>query len=545
MISATDTSGIIHDATQDQCDTNLSTWSPRNRELAIQWIAQCVADHTYCNRNTENEDWLPTRLLEIDRLQVRLVETCEITTKVRYTTLSHRWGCDPVFSLCKDNMALLKQGLPINQLPKTFRHSLEVTKHLGIEYIWIDSLCICQDSDDDWQMESSLMRNVYQNGFCNIAATASPNSHFGLFFEQEPALAWACRVKPHQSLAKIISEGFYFCRPGDFWEHNVSSAPLNRRAWVIQERLLSRRILHFGSQGLFFECCQLETCDVLAKQPIQSYRFRSDSFKNVHRWLPGEPGWDVSDNILVSWKAVVEAFMRSDLTRASDKIISLSGIAEEFQKHIIKEPYTAGLWKSQLALQLLWNVRDGRQTSGRPSLRPTPYRAPSWSWLSIDGEIDFPSYPFSQPNILIQITEVIVNLLQPNHPTGPIKDGHIVVRCRPLIPGVRNIQGSVRISDDSWLNRSILAIFDEESDHLEQGQPISCLPILFEEFPFHHLLHGLFLLPTGNNKTEFRRIGAFRFFLPNNALPDKTRKTLGLDNDDNDDQDSYITITIV
>ena len=142
--------------------------------------------------------------------------------------------------------------------------------------------------------------------------------------------------------------------------------------------------------------------------------------------------------------------MDSELTNPSDKIISLSGIVEESQVHVIKEPCFAGFWKSTLRDQLAWKVPGERQASGRPSIRPSPYRAPSWSWLSIDAKVSLPeprAPPENMAGKLIEILDIYIDLVDPNHTTGKIKGGHIVARSNPLIPAIhgRNTTSDVNV----------------------------------------------------------------------------------------------------
>ena len=248
---------------QDTHTGDSNTWSSRGRQLADQWISRCLVEHGRCNRKATVEGWLPTRLLDIEfrdtSKNIRLIETRYIVRRGQYISLSHCWGRTPVLCLRTGDSARLRNGIPVKSLPKTFRHAVEVTKHLTIRYLWIDSFCIIQDSLDDWQVESSNMRHIFQNAFCNIAATGSPNSHTGLFFERDPSLIPVGTINAQWTGA--FSPGEYCFFPHSLWLNGVSSAPLNRRAWVVQERLLARRVLHFGSQGLFFECYEHEACE--------------------------------------------------------------------------------------------------------------------------------------------------------------------------------------------------------------------------------------------------------------------------------------------
>jgi hypothetical protein len=104
---------------------------------------------------------------------------------IEYLTLSHCWGKDQIFRLLETNIDQLRKAIPTNRLPQTFQQAIALTKRMGHRYIWIDSLCIIQDSEDDWHYESSRMGDVYKNSFCNISATAAEDGRMGLFFERD------------------------------------------------------------------------------------------------------------------------------------------------------------------------------------------------------------------------------------------------------------------------------------------------------------------------------------------------------------------------
>ncbi|PMD54734.1 uncharacterized protein K444DRAFT_513189, partial [Hyaloscypha bicolor E] len=90
-----------------------------------------------------------------------------------YITLSHCWGQLQLITLTNSNIVTFQEGLEIRKLPKTFRDAIYVAQRLTVQYIWIDSLCIVQDSEDDRKRESALMMSVFAEAFCNIAATAA------------------------------------------------------------------------------------------------------------------------------------------------------------------------------------------------------------------------------------------------------------------------------------------------------------------------------------------------------------------------------------
>ena len=101
-------------------------------------------------------------------------------------TLSHCWGTSKSrdYNLSSNNWKQYTDAISVSALPKTFLDAIAFTRVLGIRYLWIDSLCIIQDSQEDWVTESALMPSVYGNSFCNIAASGAFNSAEGCFLSR-------------------------------------------------------------------------------------------------------------------------------------------------------------------------------------------------------------------------------------------------------------------------------------------------------------------------------------------------------------------------
>jgi hypothetical protein len=141
----------------------------------------------------------------------------------------------------------MKTKIVFSELSKTFTDAMKITKYSGLRYIWINSLCIIQDSKEDWQREASLISKVYTNSACNISATGASDGSIGLFFDRNPLAIQPFRAR---FLGNQVKGSFYLVNPS-LWANEVDYSPLNRRAWVVQERLLSPCNLHFGSTQVY------------------------------------------------------------------------------------------------------------------------------------------------------------------------------------------------------------------------------------------------------------------------------------------------------
>ena len=154
------------------------------------WVQECSSSHEECARSIGgieiNETTAPIvadYILDVGVCEdglVKLSSTVGLTGQ--YCTLSHCWGSPYKKPLCllSQNKARFLEGISIVDLPATFRDAVAVTRALGIRYLWIDSLCILQDSYDHWMQESAIMGAIYENAYVRLSADSAEDSSEGL-----------------------------------------------------------------------------------------------------------------------------------------------------------------------------------------------------------------------------------------------------------------------------------------------------------------------------------------------------------------------------
>ena len=239
-------------------------------QTAISWIANCMDHHSKCTNETPKGTSYPTRLVEVgqneDFSDVKLCKSTEIGKVTRYVTLSHCWGPKGLsYKLLEANIVDFGLQLPWSGMPKTFKDAIFFTRKLrdlfGVNYIWIDALCIVQDSKEDWQRESSIMGDIYAQSFCDLAACIGTDSEGGLFSQREPFASHVCQVIAGSGsiLGKYASSAMahFTVEDREGYESEVGSSALLSRAWVLQELRLSPRILYFTRQKLYWGCPDL------------------------------------------------------------------------------------------------------------------------------------------------------------------------------------------------------------------------------------------------------------------------------------------------
>lgn len=408
-----------------------STWSPRAQRLARNWVGDCVDNHKQCRHSTGDTGWYPTRLLDLsESTEVRLIETKDTKPAGPYATVTHRWGhVDENFVLNKERYPQLKKGIPLDSTPRLFRDTISVARLLGTQYLWIDSLCIFQDKDDktDWAHEASLMERVYSYSYCNISAADAENCSWSLFNARDPQ-----STNPETLTLDIVSDEIggmipvqFYVYNCDFWLRQVRKALVNTRAWVLQERILAPRVLHFGKHQLMWECCERDAAEVfphgLHPELTASRDVRFKSF-NLELDQGDQRGYFVDSELPVArllWNRIIWDYTQCGISRSEDKLVACSGVAKRFES-LLQDTYVAGMWRTDLEAQLLWI-----KSTSRTGLRPGVYRAPSWSWALIDGLIWSPT--FSQDGCLFEIEDVHLSYATPDK-TGGITAGWLRLR---------------------------------------------------------------------------------------------------------------------
>jgi Heterokaryon incompatibility protein (HET) len=475
-----------------------STSSEITLELAKSWLTQCREKHLSCKLLAERMKFLPARLIDTEpllgsewRLWINAELSQDPSQPTSYMTLSHRWGTASSISsegpyieiLEASNIEILKAGCPLSTLPKTFRDAVEIARSLRQRFLWIDSLCILQDSTEDWQEQSAAMRDIYTHSACNIAATGAVDSHGGCFFERKVSDILPCRF-PEDSQGVSCDDCTIVSM--DIWTDDIERASLNQRGWVLQERLLAPRTLHFAAQQIFWECNEMNACEIYPKElPSIYFLHRQPSLRCHHPLLPANAGKPDSDSgqepsstqdPYLFWSRIVGAYSRCGLTKPADKLAALSGLASQLQQ-VTKDDYYAGLWSKDLAGQLLWNVVGCTQADGSPSLRPLLYRAPTWSWASVDGVIKTNDVPFNIESFskpLIQIVD-IKTVPSTTDITGQIEHAYLLIKGVLTKASIERGPGNATTLSIGNLDNEVIFHLDTKLE--ESLSNISCVPI--------------------------------------------------------------------
>ncbi|OAK93459.1 HET-domain-containing protein [Phaeosphaeriaceae sp. SRC1lsM3a] len=375
------------------------------------WLRTCEDNHPDCRQDTGGQR-LPTRVLQIlgpERVRLYVPKPAEVG---QWACLSHCWGgIQSMLCTTKATQKLHQDNIAWHDLPPTFQDAIEVTRHLGIKYLWIDSLCIIQDDAEDWRHEGSKMASIYAGCYVTLAASASHHSGESLC---HALLDEKFEMHRHSD---DMPYDIYYRKVPDHTRYLANTMPLMKRAWAFQERTLSNRIAHFGETELYWECRAKRYCECghlsQLRQHIDPLR---KMLANTSQKKNNAEGLNI-----VTWKDIVVSYTRLQLTYASDIFPALQGIANRWHGN---EPgdYLAGLWRGDLMRDLLWRSR----LSGN---RPNAYRAPTWSWASVVGWIDWwPDVPGLKHDLATLLSATTIP--KGEDPCGEVVAGSIVLKGR-------------------------------------------------------------------------------------------------------------------
>ncbi|KAI3332710.1 heterokaryon incompatibility protein-domain-containing protein [Ustulina deusta] len=305
------------------------------------WATACER-HPQCgNLNWSRKN--PTRLIQIlSDTQIQIIDARHVEF-VQYVALSYCWGSSRIADTrtVKANIAERKKPFPITDLRKTIQHAIDLVRRVGLRFIWVDSVCINQDSNEDWESEAILMAEVYSNAYFTLCFVLAEHADAALI---QPRDAWTYPVEPCSLGGQRLSMASLTL------DELKQLATYSTRAWTLQEEKLSPRIVYWTPQRI--------------EAPNTTQAFLRACFDGI--------------DLHPYWKDTVEGYTKRSLTNPEDRFPALSGLAAKYQFGGNK--YLAGLWQQTIAEDLAWRVEV-----------PVPHNRlgeqgqsiPSWSWASL------------------------------------------------------------------------------------------------------------------------------------------------------------------
>lgn len=412
------------------------------------WFSECEASHKLCRPIKPPR--LPSRVIDVglnvsNQADASLVET--ESQLGEYMALSYCWG-DPkvhqVLKTLRSNIDEFKEAIRFDSLPRTLQQAVMLARILQIRYLWIDAICIIQDDQEDWRREAAKMCDVYSSAAITVVACRSDGSSGGIFGSQKYSY---CTKVAYKSTYVNVSDDYGRDHEYNILLHERSDLdPVHTRAWTFQEAILSNRAVFFTSQEIRWECntCRHCQCGKLSKPYPPAFDPEEVAYELYRTWRLEDffPATTV-DEAYEQWLMMYNFYTARALTNDTDRLVALAGLARRFAE-IMKsrfsreEQYLAGLWRGSLPRDLLWHIefKGLSKVENRRHERPSVWRAPSWSWVSM--EADAHRYHFGDLQSRVEILEASTELAS-SDPFGQVKEGPGNYLCinGPMLRDVR------------------------------------------------------------------------------------------------------------
>ena len=387
------------------------TASDRSMSVAKAWLQRCEGEHSSCRR------------LELGRLPKRVIDVGSVSSEPRiylsdrervpYAALSYCWGHDRNIRLLSKNIDAYTQCLPLASLPPTIADAILVARRVNVKYLWVDSLCILQDSEADLKQEISEMGDIYANTWFTIAAKDSPSCTSGLFQKRNwPTSAIVlteirmpsgmmqreARINGRAINTRTSCTNRLMALPRHYKSSDDDNKPvLETRGWTLQEELLSPRMLNCGKHELSWTCLEGSCTERVPEE---------ERIPTQHKWqyvlkrvlvtgleTHGKVNRVDKGQIYNFWLDAVEDFWRRKLSMSRDKLAALAGIQGAIGK-VLEDIPVAGIWGGQFfAPSLLWRIENKQNDDLMGS-----FHSPSWSWASRSQSVSYFRHPSGTDN---------------------------------------------------------------------------------------------------------------------------------------------------
>ncbi|KAI5917041.1 heterokaryon incompatibility protein-domain-containing protein [Camillea tinctor] len=362
-------------------------------ELCRQWLQDCIANHETCKSKEDHYPAmkeLPTRLINVgsEKEPRVFLYSPGKDEGLKYIALSHPWGDENKHNHYVTNTTNIQEHekeICQTKLPDLFKDAIKLTRELRYQYLWIDSLCIIQGDEGDFEAEASRMELVYSNADCVIAATdAKGNSD--KFLITRP-------TRDYVEIGKNEQSRFSVCEAIDDFQKHVLEGSLNKRGWVLQERALARRIIHFTEKQMYWECGEGIRCETLTKMINEQAAFLSDPN------FPLRAMNSTKGTKILFYQQLYRQYSRLEFSRPTDRCLGVAGLEQRLIKHfkvdggfgVFQAPPERKYDEGYFGRSLLW--KRGEDVDNLTPIKydesTLPKSVPSWSWMAYDGGIDY------------------------------------------------------------------------------------------------------------------------------------------------------------
>ncbi|THV07297.1 HET-domain-containing protein [Dendrothele bispora CBS 962.96] len=482
--------------------------SPSTFASALECIRECIDNHQSCLKPQEPQNsFFPTRVIDCtDPAKPKLYTPADVVHDF-YVVLSYVWGENQPHKTTTKNIEEYQRQINTDVLPKTIKDAIWTTHACGQHYLWVDALCIVQHSREDKIREIGQIPNIFAGAYFTIIAARSSKVSEGFLHDcPRPPLAvtrlpFYCKDSSTMSTVFLEHDNI-----GRYDDNCESMDPIHKRAWCLEERLLSSRSLVYMTSTLRFHCQFLKVNvgnAVRQYHDLVSHRLAID-------WIPAPddpPPSPTSDKLFhynrstTLWDTIIANYTKRYVTNIGDKLVALAGVAQRFNerwKQSSSSNYLAGLWHDNLQHDILWH-----KNADDLFPRLATYRAPSWSWASVEGSVVMPKmYP--REWALYEVTDYRVILISENLPFGGVTAGSLTMSAK-LLPGVWKVDGVYASSPlDPGDEHKLYFSWRDSIEDINEN--VQLLPICWRAKAEE--LAGLVLSPT-DSKDHYRRVGCF------------------------------------